>query len=503
LTRFQIYRISDIVRAAKAVVIAISGTQRTNDSLELLRQFGGRVWTLPEILLAPQKDNVFRVYSDKGVMQFTRYQIMRDVWTDADTSRQLVEHFEGSLVLSRLELSIIALRTFYNRDRGPKFNGDREYALMGLLRQRVQVNPDHTPFEAFASLSLMADSDRLLERLICIQPKHRGQDWDVMEDWYGAKLWDIYPTCQISGIGHGLRYQGQALDDAKGIDQLRHTVIIDGMRGAQVRWKSFERVAFTHRISLIRAIIRSAMDWSAYTAIFGLALIIVGAVSASAPPVYFEGFKIREGGMTPYSASLLIPGVVFFVMGAVGILFTPEFLITRFGGKKWGNQPWLFGIEGYCEIGEIESRLFGTNEGHLKWAPFGSPLSRHAPNEYDEVEGVDPMGRPDVQRYVQEVRRRGDTRVSFLFFDVVRADGGQIFMLVDTYIMTVTLFEAARPPIAFLLAGSEGGMQRAIGVSLDWTTNTVYRECVLRMDSRVRGAMPRVSRVRLGLRREH
>jgi hypothetical protein len=74
-------------------------------------------------------------------------------------------------------------------------------------------------------------------------------------------------------------------------------------------------------------------------------------------------------------------------------------------------------------------------------------------------------------------------------------------MLVDTHVMTVTLFEAAQPPIAFLLAGSEGGMQRAIGVSLDWTTNTLYRECVLRMDTRVVGAMQGVSRVRLGVGR--
>jgi hypothetical protein len=74
-------------------------------------------------------------------------------------------------------------------------------------------------------------------------------------------------------------------------------------------------------------------------------------------------------------------------------------------------------------------------------------------------------------------------------------------MLVDTFTMLVTLFEASRPPIAFLLAASEGGMQRAIGVSLDWTTNTLYRECVLRMDTRCKGAMQRVSRVRLGLQR--
>jgi hypothetical protein len=506
LTQVQIYRISDIVRAAKTVVIAISNTQRTNDSVELLKQFGSRVWTLPEILLAPQRDNLFRVYSDKGVMKFTRYQILRDVWTDADTSRQLVEHFEGSLRLSRLELSTIALRTFYNRDRGPKFNGDREYALMGLLRQRVLVNPDHTPFEAFASLSLMADSDRLLERLICIQPKTRGQEWDDMEDSYGAKLWDIYPSCQISGIGHGRRYQGQNRDDTKGVDQLRHTVIIDGLRGAQVRWKSFQRVSFKHRRSLIRELVRITMDWSAYLSLFGLVFIIIGASYASAQPEYVDGFQVSQGGLTPYAASLLIPGILFFVIGAVFIFFTPEFLITRVGGKKWGNQPWLFGIEGYCPIGEIESKLFGTNEGHLKWDPFGSPLSRHAPNEYGEVQGEDPMGRPDVHEYVRRVRERGETRVSFFSLSLSlsrhHADHGQIFMLVDTHVMKVTLFEAARPPIAFLLAGSEGGMQRAIGVSMDWTTNTLYRECVLRMDSRVQGAMPRVSRVRLGLRRD-
>jgi hypothetical protein len=68
--------------------------------------------------------------------------------------------------------------------------------------------------------------------------------------------------------------------------------------------------------------------------------------------------------------------------------------------------------------------------------------------------------------------------------------------------MTVTLFASARPPIAFLLAGSEGGMQRAIGVSYDWTTNTLYRECVLRMDTTIEDRMFRVQRVRLGLRRK-
>jgi len=131
------------------VAIAINGNMGL-DSLALLQQFGERVWTLPELLLAPQTDNIFHVYSQKGTMFFTRYQMVRDIWTDAETSRQLVEHFQGSLELSRLELSVIALKSFYSRERGFRYAGDREYALMGLLRQRCIINPDYTEFEAFA-----------------------------------------------------------------------------------------------------------------------------------------------------------------------------------------------------------------------------------------------------------------------------------------------------------------------------------------------------------------
>ncbi|TKA39317.1 hypothetical protein B0A49_13289, partial [Cryomyces minteri] len=76
-----------------------------------------------------------------------------------------------------------------------------------------------------------------------------------------------------------------------------------------------------------------------------------------------------------------------------------------------------------------------------------------------------------------------------------------IFTLVDTNTMEVTLFRAVRPPVAFLLCGHEGGMQRAVGVSYDWTTGTCYRETVLRMETPVLEKMDRVSRLRLGLKR--
>ena len=67
--------------------------------------------------------------------------------------------------------------------------------------------------------------------------------------------------------------------------------------------------------------------------------------------------------------------------------------------------------------------------------------------------------------------------------------------------MTATLFTAARPPVCFLLAGSEGGMQRAIGCSYDWTTSTLYRETVLRMETPIVDKVTRVPRVKIGFKR--
>ena len=63
------------------------------------------------------------------------------------------------------------------------------------------------------------------------------------------------------------------------------------------------------------------------------------------------------------------------------------------------------------------------------------------------------------------------------------------------------MFEAERPPIVALLCGSEGGMQRAVMCSYDWTTQTLYRETVLRMETKVLEKMPRIGRVRFGLQR--
>jgi hypothetical protein len=67
--------------------------------------------------------------------------------------------------------------------------------------------------------------------------------------------------------------------------------------------------------------------------------------------------------------------------------------------------------------------------------------------------------------------------------------------------MTATLFLAERPPVCFLMAGSEGGMKRIIGCSYDWTTATFYRETVLRMETGFQDSMKRINRVKIGFNR--
>ena len=67
--------------------------------------------------------------------------------------------------------------------------------------------------------------------------------------------------------------------------------------------------------------------------------------------------------------------------------------------------------------------------------------------------------------------------------------------------MTATLFLAERPPVCFLMAGSEGGMKRIIGCSYDWTTATMYRETVLRLETKFEDKMTRIGRVKIGFKR--
>lgn len=449
----NVWRISDIIRGAHSMAIVLSNRAASGSSSmdTLLEQWGTRVWTLPEVLLSPSGQEILIYVRGDSIDAPTRIhkRHMAAKLEDKELSRQLIEHFEGSLILGHLELVTIALRCLHGRQKGKHLEGDMSYALMGLLRQRPNVIRRDTAFQAFARLSLANDSNLLLERLICILPKKANQPWHNMDDEWGVALWDIYPTTQICGIGDG------------------DTVILDNAHAANIRWKAFTHVAIAVNDSWRRFFVRYAFRSSSYVFYLGIVLVTIGRNGNSA--------------LTAIGAILLVIGVIF-------ALLSPYLIRLLYTGKVWGAQPWFFGFEGYMDLNTIERHVYGANMGYLSWSPNSSPLSRHRSNEYGECEGLDPTTDPET---AERVRR-----------SITSTMGEEkIFTLVDTGTNTVTMFAAVRPPVAVVLCGEEGGMQRALLCSYDWTTQTLYRESVLRIETPALDNMSRLGRFRFGMQR--
>lgn len=454
----NVWRISDVVRGARSMVIAVAdvkGQEQPNVKTAALRQWGTRVWTLPEVLLTPGNSEI-EVYNRNTGLDASMIVYKRNfatLWGDASISRELIDHYEGNLTLSSLELVTIALKCLHSRQKGFYLPGDMAYALMGLLRRRPTVVKSDTAFQAFARLSLANDNDLLLERLICTLPKSLSQPWYDMDDQWDVSLWDILPSTQVCGIADN------------------NTVIIDGCYAAAIRWKAFAAVASLTRDSWGRFFFRYLFRSASYLFFAGIALAAVG----SAP---------GAGG-----ASLTAIGAILLTIALLVILGSPYIIRKLYSGKLWGTQAWFFGFEGYMDISTIEKHIFGADMGHLTWSTNGSPLSMHKANEHGECIGRDPTSNPET---AEKVRR------------AINAQMGEqrIFTLIDTYTLTATIFEAVRPPIAVVMCGAEGGMQRALLCSYDSSTQTLYRESVMRMETIVLDQMARVGRLRLGLRRE-
>ncbi|KAF2492943.1 hypothetical protein BU16DRAFT_94338 [Lophium mytilinum] len=499
----DIFRLSDVIRGAKAVAIIVGPHADHDPRMPLptrdimLRQWGERLWTFPEVLLSPARKPIVVYTADdlddhSSPLILEKNQLAPLVWKDQNASRQLIDHYEGNLILSRLELVTLGLQCLYSRQHGKYMQGDHSYALMGLLRVRPEVDQTDSDFQAFARLSLANDSDLLLERLACILPKNPTQAWHNMDDAYEVNLWDIYPTCQIAGIGED------------------NTIIVDGARGANVRWKSFASVNVRRRWSWTRLLVRLMLHTASLAVLIGGVMLWIAhrlkkdehwiADHYTIPwGVTTDSRERRTFELVQYIVRLIIDdrvikgwGIVFVLYSVPMLFVAPKLIHTLYGGKLWNTQPWLFGFEGYLPIDQIEFLIFGDRKGRLRWHPFGSPLSRHeVDDEYEDGHciAVDPTTHADVRDLVERAQKS-------------QLGEQKIFTLVDTNTMTVTLFEAARPPICFLLLGSEGGMQRAVGCSYDWTSGTLYRETVLRMETSCKDKMDLVSRARISLEKK-
>jgi hypothetical protein len=451
----DIWRMSDVVRGANAMAIILGhppdrrGQSDTYDFKNMLFGWGQRMWTLPEALLSPQ---------GKPVLVFTRgipepelipkKSLAVQIWEDAPVSRQLMDHYEKSVALTPLELVVVALQCLNNRatedwNFTPNIKGEMAYVLMGLLRTRPRANLKDSAFQAFARLSIANDSHMLLERLVCVMPKIPNQRWHDTADHWDSQLWDIYPSCQVAGIGE---------DDS---------VIIDGVVGASIKWDRFERVAYTNKEAFKRNCAKMILRFS--------------------PVVFLTGAIL----MVTTSKGI---GIVLLILGLGVIAASPYLIRLLFTGKLWDTQALFLGFEGYMDIKTIETHLFGACMDRITWSPFNSTLSRHFPGKHGDCEGQDPTSNERIRNLVAEAARTRN----------VDETGARrrVFTLVDTFTMTVTMFIAERPPVAVLICGAEGGMQRAVLCSYHSGTHTFSRETVLRMETRVLGRMSRISRLR-------
>ncbi|MCJ1262257.1 hypothetical protein MMC22_002127 [Lobaria immixta] len=459
----NVWRICDVLRGAFSLVIVLADREHVTsvegEPHELLRQWGSRVWTLPELLLSPHKDDI-QTYTTNANLEWREPgpQINRRNFArfldDHALMGQLIDHYEGSVILSPLELMTTALLCLQNRQTTEYLPGDLSYALMGLLRQRPTVCPSDSAFQAFARLSLANDSNMLLERLICLLPRSAYEPWHSLHDHWGCSLWDIYPTTQVCGIGEN------------------ESVILDGTRAASIRWKSFARVTVRGNDTLRRQFTRFAISIYGYFFFFGIFIVAIAAITAYQP--------------------LLILGGIVIGLASIVIFSSPALIKNLYFGKVWSAQPWFFGVEGYMNLSDVERRVFGVDLGRLSWSPAGSSLSRHGMEDSQEYrnfcKGQDPSGYSNIDARIKEALTSSK-------------DEEKIFMLVDTYTMTVTLFSAIKPPVAVLMCGEEGGMQRALLCSYDWTNNTLYRETVLRMETQTYWKTGSVGRIRLSLRK--
>jgi hypothetical protein len=332
---------------------------------DMIKQWGERVWTLPELLLAPagKSIDIYTRGNEVSKITVSKLNFAERVFEDSKKVRSLIDHYEGTTILSRLELTTLAYECIQSREAGYYLPGDNSYALMGLLNLRA-IDPSDSAFQAFARLSLLNDSDRLLERIICMLPAEGQSSWSATTDQYKARLWDIEPNIQVSAIGN---------DD---------TVIIDGAKAASVRWKMFKTVANGRKLSWKREIARLSVHGA------GIIIAIGAALAAS-------------GALIP---SLLLLGVIFILYGLVMLILGPWLLRVIYGGKFWDTQAFMFAFEGYMPINKIEKRIFGANFKRFEWSAYGSPLCRHKPNVHDECVGIDPTTDPNIQNMVAEAR---------------------------------------------------------------------------------------------------
>lgn len=450
----DVYRMCDVIRGAHLVCVVLP---HLSDKYK--REWGSRLWTLPEAMLSQRPEVKF--CSPREELMLTKLDMTDEIWTTDDSqgeaTRLLAEHFSSVLTLGRLEIFVAALEslsakrfTAYIKN---KDNVELAYALMGFLNRRVQLDGSENLFQALARLSLENDTDGLVERMICMFPNPDQSANNILSgligpDQYGARLWDIQPLCQVSGIGQN------------------NEIIVDQCRGVSIRWKAFPQMQYKRGFGFKRLASEVILRAGVYTSGIGVALVVSYGLSLSVD---------SERDDDPDNNVEIAKDIVFIALGGLALLFSlllaciaPSAVRRLFGGKIRDSAPWLIGFEGVMPIKELERIVFGNCRGRLTYEPSSTPFcERHAQER---------LGREPSWAAASSKSER-------VVISPPLPRGHRFFTLVDTGQLTVSIFSAVRPPSVALICGREGGMLRTLLCHYERSNNCLYRETVMRMES--------------------
>ncbi|KAH8199401.1 hypothetical protein TruAng_006445 [Truncatella angustata] len=448
----DVYRMCDVIRGSSRVVVMLPDAHIASK-----KNWGSRMWTLPEALLAPENRCYFSHPDGEGQMthSMTLVEMTAEVWEDPVDSeedggptRLLAEHYTNLLTLSRLELFSTALDALWRRAE-VNYNfftpNDVTYALMGLLHYRINRDDTDTEFQSIAQLSLGNDSDRIVERMVSLYPK---PDVGISnpfrnlatKDLFKTHLWDIEPTCQVVGVAHE-----------------NNTVLLDSCRAMHIRWKGFPRPVVARDMGFRRFLATVFVTASTWWLIQGIGLAIYYA------PFYSSS---RDDDI-----KLVIKWMVAgFVFVAIALSAFGPFSVRRlYGGQVLQSASNLVAFEGVMPIAKLERLIFGNDNSRLSYEASSTPFSEHFRHPSRRV-GFEPNW---IRNETPELTKPNLPK------------GHKLFTLVDTGELTVSIFSAERPPTVALLCGREGGMLRAVLCSWQFENDCLYKETVVRMPTNV------------------
>lgn len=352
----DVHRFSDVVRGSAAVHVLLPEDKALRNSLA---RFGKRLWCLPECLLAP--GHAIHVHGGGGNETIPIMSLPARAWTASYTDdsgavvqgkgrkeefRLLAEHFSGLLTLTRLELFSVALGAMRALEYYPFQEGDMAYALMGLLTKRPSMDSTDSEQQALARLCLENDSDRIIERMVCMLPVRAAEErgWLGVEDGLGASLWNVEPTCQVAGICY---------DEA---------VIIDGCYAASIEWGKIPRMRFQSKKSRAQSWVLGIIGLKSICVIFFLSFLVTRMAADITTIILRWGWepRILLSFIRPW---MYITPMAFLTIGFI----TPFCLPFLLEGEVEEAQPWLVGFQGMVSIEQLESLVFGNYANRLKY----------------------------------------------------------------------------------------------------------------------------------------